>query len=64
MRLCRDPKDDVYIALAIAAGAEYLVTRDDDLKDDVSIREHLAGHGCGVVTIREFVALLEDEQGQ
>jgi putative PIN family toxin of toxin-antitoxin system len=36
----RDPKDEKYIDLAIAAGADYLVSRDNDLLDlmsDVSI---------------------------
>jgi predicted nucleic acid-binding protein len=29
----RDPKDEPYINLALAAGAKYLVTRDHDLLD-------------------------------
>ena len=29
----RDPKDEPYINLAIAAGADYIVTRDNDLLD-------------------------------
>lgn len=28
---CRDPKDDIYLELALAAGAEIIVTSDDDL---------------------------------
>jgi uncharacterized protein len=28
---CRDPKDDKYLELALAAGAETIVTSDDDL---------------------------------
>src|SRR5438128_1752999 len=31
--LARDPKDEKYINLALAAGAKYLVTRDKDLLD-------------------------------
>ena len=30
-RVCRDPKDDAILALAEAAGAEYIITGDDDL---------------------------------
>jgi putative PIN family toxin of toxin-antitoxin system len=28
---CRDPKDDKYLELALAAGAEFIVSGDDDL---------------------------------
>ncbi len=28
---CRDPKDDMYLELALAAGAEIIVSSDDDL---------------------------------
>jgi hypothetical protein len=28
---CRDPKDDKYLELALAAGAEFIVSSDDDL---------------------------------
>jgi predicted nucleic acid-binding protein len=28
---CRDPKDDKYLELAIAAGAETIISSDDDL---------------------------------
>ena len=33
VRLQRDPKDEPYLNLAIAAGAKYLVSRDNDLLD-------------------------------
>lgn len=29
----RDPKDEKYINLAVAAGAEYIISRDSDLLD-------------------------------
>lgn len=32
----RDPKDEPYVNLALAAGAKYLVTRDKDLLDLMS----------------------------
>lgn len=57
--ICRDPKDDVYVALSIAAAADYLVTRDDDLKGDENVRRRLSDAGVQIVTIREFVAILE-----
>ncbi len=36
-KLCRDPDDDVVLETAIAGGAKYLVTRDDDLKRDLDL---------------------------
>ena len=32
VKLCRDERDNVFLETAIAAGAEYLISRDDDLK--------------------------------
>jgi putative PIN family toxin of toxin-antitoxin system len=31
VRECRDPKDDKYLELALASGAETIVSSDDDL---------------------------------
>jgi uncharacterized protein len=38
---CRDPKDDMIIATAIAAHADYIVTTDHDLLDDADLRARL-----------------------
>jgi putative PIN family toxin of toxin-antitoxin system len=64
VRFSRDPDDDIFIALAVQASADYLVTRDDDLKGDAAVREHLEAHGVGLVTVREFLALLEAQEGE
>lgn len=58
--VCRDPRDDVFVALAVAGKADYLVTRDDDLKGDEGVREHLAAAGVRLVTVREFVTVLDE----
>ena len=34
---CRDPKDDMIIATAIAARADFIVTTDRDLLDDANL---------------------------
>lgn len=60
----RDPDDDIFIALAVEAKADYLVTRDDDLKGDRNVRAHLEAAGVQVVTIREFVEILEQQEGE
>jgi putative PIN family toxin of toxin-antitoxin system len=31
IRACRDPKDDMYLSLAVSAGADCIVSSDDDL---------------------------------
>ena len=36
---CRDPKDDKFLAVAVAAGASWLVSSDDDLLSMVRYRE-------------------------
>lgn len=50
--LSRDPKDDVYLACAKAANADYLVTGDRDL---LVLKEH---SGTRIVTPAEFLDVL------
>jgi uncharacterized protein len=49
----RDPNDDMVIACALAAAADYLVTRDKDL---LSLGSH---EGIRMVTPRQFLDLLD-----
>jgi predicted nucleic acid-binding protein len=49
----RDPSDDQVIACAVAAGADYLVTGDDDM---LVLAEH---QGIRIITPREFLDILE-----
>jgi uncharacterized protein len=37
LALCRDPKDDIFLNLAIAAQAAYLVSEDNDLVADATL---------------------------
>jgi putative PIN family toxin of toxin-antitoxin system len=37
LALCRDPKDDIFLNLAIAAQADYLVSEDNDLVADATL---------------------------
>jgi putative PIN family toxin of toxin-antitoxin system len=50
--ICRDPADEIYLAAAVAAGAGFLVTGDDDL---LALREH---GGVAVVAPRRFLEIL------
>ena len=56
--ICRDPRDDMFIAAAVAAGADFLVSRDDDLKDDPVVSDYLADSGATVLTVRRFLEAL------
>ncbi len=56
--ICRDPRDDIFIAVALASSAEFLVTRDDDLKDDAVVRSLLTSVGCEVTTVTHFMEAL------
>jgi putative PIN family toxin of toxin-antitoxin system len=54
----RDGGDDIFAAVALASRADYLVTRDDDLKGDPSVIAHLSESGCEVVSVRTFLERL------
>lgn len=51
--ICRDPNDDMVLACAVAAQAQYLVTRDKDL---LTLHQYA---GIRMVTPRELLRLLD-----
>ncbi|HEY4744816.1 MAG TPA: putative toxin-antitoxin system toxin component, PIN family [Desulfuromonadaceae bacterium] len=52
--ICRDPHDDMFLAVAASGGARYLVTGDQDLLE-------LQNHGATrIVTVAEFLSLTGD----
>jgi putative PIN family toxin of toxin-antitoxin system len=55
---CRDPKDDMIIATAIAAEAGFIVTSDKDLLDDEKLQQALADYNLRVVYPLEFLKLI------
>ncbi len=48
----RDPSDDQVVAAAVAAGADYLITSDQDM---LVLKEH---EGIKIVSPREFLGIL------
>jgi putative PIN family toxin of toxin-antitoxin system len=58
LKICRDPDDDEILEAAIQGKAEYLVTRDDDLKRDLDLIKMARRNGVRVVSIRMFLRLL------
>jgi uncharacterized protein len=60
LRLCRDPDDDVVLETAILGEAQFVVSRDDDIKRDLDLMTHLRANGVEVVSVAQFLALLDD----
>lgn len=58
IRLCRDPDDDLVLETAVTGRAQYLVTRDDDIKRDRTLMAALAQHGVQVVTVARMLEVL------
>ena len=55
LSLCRDPKDDYLLEMALLGQATHLVTEDDDLHDDLALRSLLRDYGVRLVHIAEFL---------
>lgn len=60
VQLCRDEKDDVMLETAILGHAHYIVSRDDDIKRDLNLIAHLHEHNIEVVTVAQFLALIDE----
>lgn len=56
VKICRDPKDDMFIEAALAGNAEVIVTGDEDL---LTLKEF---ETVRFVTPRAFLALLDQRQ--
>lgn len=61
VHLCRDPDDDVVIETALNGRADAVVSRDDDLKAASDVAAILSERGIAVLTVRRFLAALENE---
>jgi putative PIN family toxin of toxin-antitoxin system len=57
---CRDPDDDVVLETAIQGKAEYVVSRDDDLKRDQDLIERLQARGITVLSVQRFLDKLAE----
>ncbi|HRR42633.1 MAG TPA: putative toxin-antitoxin system toxin component, PIN family [Syntrophales bacterium] len=58
LAICRDVDDNLVIETAVRGGAEYLVSRDDDIKHDVSVLSFFARYGIRVTTVEGFLKKL------
>jgi putative PIN family toxin of toxin-antitoxin system len=61
--LCRDPKDDILLEVAATGRADYLVSADLDLIDDLQLKTTMkAQYGVKVVTMPEFITALKGQR--
>ncbi|MEW5717462.1 MAG: putative toxin-antitoxin system toxin component, PIN family [Chloroflexota bacterium] len=61
---CRDPKDNVFLDVAVAGKAAYLVTGDDDLKGDATLKTNLQrAYGVKIVSVPELLIILDRPRG-
>ena len=60
-RLSRDPKDDMVVETAIEGGAQYIVSRDEDLTRDLDLLNAIQGYGIEVLTVARFLERLDAE---
>jgi predicted nucleic acid-binding protein len=56
---CRDPDDDLVLETALLGHAQYLVTRDDDIKRDLELIERLQAYGVTVLSVQQFLVKLD-----
>ena len=60
--VCRDPDDNVVLESAIGGEAKYLVTGDDDLKQDRTVRRYLRRYGIRVMSAAQFLVRISAEK--
>jgi uncharacterized protein len=61
IKLCRDERDNVVLETAIKGGAEYLVSRDGDIKGDTELIRQMRVSGAHVLTVSQFLRQLGTE---
>ena len=59
--VCRDSDDNFILKAAVAGKANFIVTRDDDLKGDLELIQHMQKHGVQVVSVSYFLGILSAE---
>lgn len=60
LKICRDPDDDLILETAISGQADYMVSRDDNIKGDEQLILEMSSQGITVLTVSNFLAKLEE----
>ncbi|HLH25275.1 MAG TPA: putative toxin-antitoxin system toxin component, PIN family [Chloroflexota bacterium] len=58
LRMCRDPNDDALLETAVLGGAQFAVSRDDDIKRDPPLIACLRQQGVEVLSVAQFLRWL------
>jgi len=58
INICRDSDDNFVIETAIKGQAEYLVTRDDDIKFDKKVSAFLLQYSISVLSVAKFLNVI------
>ena len=58
IKLCRDKKDNMVLETSIKGSADYLVTRDDDIKTDPYLIKEMKKHGVTILTVSKFLEII------
>jgi len=58
IEICRDKDDNLIIETAIKGKAEYLVTRDDDVKFDKKVLDFLSEYDISATSVAKFLKLI------
>lgn len=56
---CRDPRDNFLLEAALLGRAEYLISRDDDLKRDAELIRVMESKGVRILSVRQFLRHLK-----
>ncbi|MDW8269630.1 MAG: putative toxin-antitoxin system toxin component, PIN family [Anaerolineae bacterium] len=64
LKLCRDPDDDLILETAVRGGAEYVISRDEDVMRDPDLAEKLERYGIQTITVQTFLNLLQSSKGR
>ena len=59
---CRDPDDEIVLAIAIAGKADFIVTGDDDLRADESLRAAMRAWGVELLGVNGFLTRISEEK--
>jgi putative PIN family toxin of toxin-antitoxin system len=62
INICRDKDDNVVIETAIMGQADFLITRDDDIKFDKAVSSFLKKYGISVISIAKFITHINKSQ--
>lgn len=55
LKICRHPNDDSILNTAIAGEAEYLISRDDDIKRDKKLISKMKSQGVTILSVQAFL---------